>query len=390
VAEKPPVDANTSLVSLTPARLADTRPGSPTVDGQFAGSGARPAGSTLELPVAGRGGVPADASAVALNVTVDQPTASGFVTVFPCGADEPHASSLNFTPGSVVPNAVIAKLGAGKVCLFVSSAAQLIVDVNGFFPATSTFSSMNPTRLLDTRPGEPTSDGLQQGDGLRSRQTVTTLHVAGRAGVPPDATAVVLNVTVTEAQMPGYVTVYPCGSVPNASNLNFNSGATIANMVVAQIDSSGDVCIFNNEATHLVADVDGYFLGDGSYGALTPARLLETRSGPGLGTVDGSATGADLRPTGTVTELTVAGRGGVPAHATTAVLNVTAVQAVSPGFITVYPCGAPVPTASNLNFKAGSTVAGAVIAHIPASGKVCLFNYGATQLIVDVNGFLIG
>ena len=296
---------------------------------------------------------------------------------------------MNFTPGSVVPNAVIARLGGGKVCLFVSGSTQLIVDVNGFFPAASTFSSMNPARLLDTRPGGSTSDGSQQGEGMRARQTVTTLHVTGRAGVPADASAVVLNVTVTEAQGPGYVTVYPCGSVPNASNLNFASGATIANMVIARIGPGGDVCIFNNEAAHLVVDVNGYFPGDGSYGALTPARLLETRSGPGLGTVDGGAMGAGLLPAGTVTELTVAGRGGVPLDAKTAVLNVTA-QAAAPGFITVYPCGAGIPTASNLNYGAGTIVAGAVIAQIPASGKVCLFNYGATQLVVDVNGYLVG
>ena len=320
-------------------------------------------------------------------MTVDQPADSGFVTVFPCGSDQPHASSLNFTPGSVVPNAVIARLGDGKACLFVSGTTQLIVDVNGYFPAASTFRSMNPARLLDTRSGQPTSDGSQQGEGMPARQTVTTLHVTGRAGMPTGAEAVVLNVTVTDAQGPGYVTVYPCGGVPNASNLNFGRGATIANMVIARIGPDGDVCIFESEAAHLVVDVNGYFPGDGSYGALTPARLLETRSGPGLGTVDGGAMGAGLLPAGTVTELTVAGRGDVPLNATSAVLNVTA-QATSPGFITVYPCGTSTPTASNLNYGAGTIVAGAVITQIPASGKVCLFNYGATQLVVDVNGYL--
>src|SRR4029077_6593056 len=145
------------------------------------------------------------------------------------------------------------------------------------------------------------------------------LHVAGRAGMPTGAEAVVLNVTVTDAQGPGYVTVYPCGGVPNASNLNFGRGATIANMVIARIGPDGDVCIFESEAAHLVVDVNGYFPGDGAYGALTPARLLETRSGPGLGTVDGGAMGAGLLPAATVTELTVAGRGDVPLNATSAV-----------------------------------------------------------------------
>ena len=164
-----------TLKAMTPARLADTRPGFSTVDGQFAGQGARPTGSTLELVVAGRGGVPADAAAVALNVTVAEPIGSGFVTVYPCGAAQPLASNLNYTAGAVVPNAVLAKVGTGgKVCLFVSNGTQLIVDVNGYFPATSTFHSMNPARVLETRPGQTTVDGLQQGIGIRPAGTITS------------------------------------------------------------------------------------------------------------------------------------------------------------------------------------------------------------------------
>ena len=144
----------TALVSLAPAGLADTRPGETTIDGLFAGEGIRARGSTLELVVAGRGGVDSDAAAVALNVTVVDPTRSGFVTVYPCGAEQPLASNVNFTAGAVVPNAVIAKVGiGGKVCLYVSSDTHLVVDVNGYFPSASSYHSMNPARVLDTRAG---------------------------------------------------------------------------------------------------------------------------------------------------------------------------------------------------------------------------------------------
>ena len=138
-----------ALVSLTPARLADTRPGEPTVDGLFAGEGVRARGSTLELVVTGRGGVDDDAAAVALNVTVTDPMGSGFVTVYPCGETRPLASNVNFTAGAVVPNAVIAKIGDdGKVCLFVSNETHLVVDVNGYFPGSSSYHSINPARVL--------------------------------------------------------------------------------------------------------------------------------------------------------------------------------------------------------------------------------------------------
>ncbi|MGZ4701124.1 MAG: beta strand repeat-containing protein [Ilumatobacteraceae bacterium] len=382
------VTADKSLVSVTPARLADTRPGFATVDTLFAGGGIRATGSTLELTVAGRGGVPADAAAVALNVTVAEPVGSGFVTVYPCGAQRPNASNLDYTAGAVVPNAVIAQIGTnGSVCLFVSNSAQLIVDVNGFFPHNSTFSSMNPARILDTRSGYTTIDGLQQGEGIRGRNQITRLHVADRVGVPADAAAVVLNVTVTEAAGFGFVTVYPCGpTIPTASNINYAAGSTVANLVIAKVGPGGDVCLYNNEATHLIVDVNGYFPNDGSYQAIDPARLLETR--PGMKTVDEKFMSTGMLPNGTVTKLMVANRGGVPAAGKTVVLNVTVTDTAVPGFITAYPCGPDIPNASNLDYGVNTTVAIAVIVKVSSAGEVCLFNSGSTQLIADVNGYL--
>src|SRR5262249_19628740 len=94
------------------------------------------------------------------------------------------------------------------------------------------------------------------------------------------------------------------------------------------------------------------------------------------------------RGSGWITEVQVAGRAGVPADAATASLNVTATDTQSAGFVTVFPCGQPVPTASNLNFRAGDTIANAVISRIGDGGRICLYNYAPTQLVVDVNGYL--
>ena len=87
----------------------------------------------MELVVAGRGGVPADAEAVMLNVTAVRPAGRGYLTVYPCGADRPLASSVNYVAGDVVGNAVLAKVGTGgKVCIFTLWAADIVIDVNGF------------------------------------------------------------------------------------------------------------------------------------------------------------------------------------------------------------------------------------------------------------------
>jgi Fibronectin type III domain len=131
----PPVPASPppSLAPLVPGRLLESRPGASTVDGVSQGVGVRPAGSVTELQVTGRHGVPADASAAVLNVTVTGAQGDGFVTVWPCGTTMPNASSLNFTSGQTIPNAVITKIGAGgKVCLFTTAATYLLADINGY------------------------------------------------------------------------------------------------------------------------------------------------------------------------------------------------------------------------------------------------------------------
>jgi len=387
-ATPPPNTSAASLVSLQPARLLDTRPNLPTVDGQFQGIGQVGRGQTVELQVTGRGGVPVDAESVVLNVTVTEPVGSGFVTVFPCGSPQPLASNLNYVINQNVPNAVIARLGTGgTVCLFVSEATHLVVDVNGYFPPAAEFFSLVPSRLADTR-GQPTSDGLFQGPAPVLRDTTLPLTVLGRGGVPADATAVVLNVTVTEPIANGFITVFPCGDArPNASNLNFVGGQTVPNMTIARVGAGGAVCLYANETTHLVVDVDGYFSADSSFVSLVPARLLETRTGNGLTTVDGQFNGLGQQPRGSTMQLQVTGRGGVSSGAAAVVLNVTATGAAGPGFVTVYPCGENQPVASSLNYLAGQTVPNAVVAKIGAGGTVCLFVSEATHLIADVDGF---
>jgi hypothetical protein len=70
------------------------------------------------------------------------------------------------------------------------------------------------------------------------------------------------------------------------------------------------------------------------------------------------------------------------------VLNVTVTGSTVAGFITVYPCGIATPLASNLNYGIGTTAAIAAVVQVGTNGKVCLFNSGATHLVVDVNGSL--
>jgi alpha-tubulin suppressor-like RCC1 family protein len=376
-----------SFAPLVPARLLDTRPGGATIDGIDDGGDVRDADSTTALQVAGRGGVQLDATSVALNVTVTGAAGTGFITVYPCGTTQPNASSINYTAGSTIANAVIAKVStSGNVCLYTSAATQLIVDVNGYFRDSTAFGSLEPARLLDTRPDSLTVDGLYENFGLAEADSVTEVSITTRGNVPPTATAVALNVTVNEAKGTGFVTVYPCGSPrPNASNLNYVAGTTIANAVVVKIGVAGNVCFYTSAATHLIVDVNAFFRNTDSSASVVPARLLDSR--PTASTIDGASAGIGLRPGDSVTELQVFGRGGVPGGATAVILNVTVTEPQGNAFVTVFPCGSPRPNASNVNYTTGLTIPNLVIAKVGDDGKVCLYSLAATHLIADVNAY---
>ena len=92
------------------------------------------------------------------------------------------------------------------------------------------------------------------------------LKVTGAGGVPTSGvSAVAINVTVTQSENPtiggGFVTVYPCDQPrPDASNLNFVTGQTVPNSVIAPVSANGEVCFYVYGTTHLLADVSGVFL----------------------------------------------------------------------------------------------------------------------------------
>ena len=128
--------------SVSPGRVLESRSGDPafkTVDGEFQGTGRTGAGRVAEVKVTGRAGVPVDAEAVFLNVVAVNPSAGGYLTVFPCGITPPLAANVNYSGGDIAANAVLAKIGAGgKICVFTLAATDLVIDVNGFTPAGAT------------------------------------------------------------------------------------------------------------------------------------------------------------------------------------------------------------------------------------------------------------
>lgn len=390
---------------LDPARLADTRPGKPTTDGSFSGGGRVTPSKALTLTLTGRGGVPASGvAAVALNVTVTGPTGAGYLTVHPFGVARPPTSNVNFVVGQTVANSVVTKVGSGgRIVLYASVGTHVIVDVAGVFTSGG-IESLTPARLADTRPGRPTSDGRFAGTGAITPSRSLNLEVTGRGGVPASGvTAVALNVTVTGPTGEGYLTVYPSGTGrPAASNLNFRAGQTVANAVVSKVGTDGNVVVYNSSRqAHVVVDVAGYFTAGSDYVSLNPARFADTRAtgvavaGPPYAT---SRRSTGLGPIGTGVrneeqlDVLVSGRGGVPLTDTGAVvLNVTVTSPSAGGHLTVFPLDTPVPTASSVNFGAGRTVPNLVIAKLGRGGGVSILtSVPSSHVVVDVLGYFPG
>ncbi len=343
-----------ALVSSTPTRLLDTRAGN-----QIGYVGAKPSAAQI-VPVS----VPAGIGAAVLNVTGLDASSAGFVTVFPCGEAVPTASNLNLMPGVASPNLVISKVGAnGKVCLFTDQSAHLIVDLSGVFPVGVSYVPSTPTRILDTRPAGPVG---YSGAKPTADQVV-------KLALPNAPGAVVLNVTGLDADVAGFVTVYPCGStIPNTSNLNLVPGVASPNLVVAK--TSSGVCVSTGPSAHLIVDVLGTIPPDQGYSPLAPSRVLDTRPSGLIGY-------AGAKPTaGQTVEVTV------PAGVAAAVLNITGLDADAAGFVTVYPCGQPVPNASNLNLVPGVASPNLAISKVGSNAKVCVFTNTSAHLLADLVG----
>jgi hypothetical protein len=294
------------------------------------------------------------------------------------------AASINVLADTEI-QAVTQAEAAGLVDVTVTNAAGTsatsTADQYTFVtPVPSVYTALTPQRIKDTRnSGGP----LGQGGSL--------VLAIGGIYVPANATSVVLNVTAVDQTTAGFFTVYPTGgSAPTASNLNWVAGQTIPNLVSVGLSSGGDVTIFNGlGSADAVVDLEGYFAPpttgtSGEFVPLTPARITDTRN------ITGNINKGKTLAAGTTLPVQVTGAGGVPTSGVSAVvLNVTAVDQTANGFFTVFPAGAALPVASNLNWTPGVTVPNRVIVPVGVGGVVDIYNgLGSADAVVDVNGYI--
>jgi hypothetical protein len=370
---------------VTPTRIVDTRSGQ-----GLGAAGAVPGDGTIEFQVAGVANVPAGSTAgsVVLNLTAVDPTSEGYLNVYPRGLPKPTAanpSSLNFRAGQNVANAVTVTLSddGGLTVYNAFGNTHVLVDVVGWYDETGSgggrYNPLSPSRIMDTRSAiGPKASPLGAGE-------VANLVVTGVGGVPASGvSAVVVNLTATETTSAGFLTVYPqAGTRPDVSNLNFVAGTTRANLVTVGINTdNGQISIYNAFGnTQVIVDVVGWYSAPGSptgllYHGITPTRIADTRP------VNAPLVG------GQPASVPIRGVAGIANDASGVVMNVTATDPTSAGFLTVYP-GAIAPDASNLNWPGpGNTVPNLVVSSLSGSGEVNFLSpFGEVHVLIDVFGY---
>ncbi|MGW6128463.1 CAP domain-containing protein [Cellulomonas sp. NPDC055163] len=337
---------------------------------------------TLRIP-----GVPAGATAVALNLTATQVRGTASTAVSACAAGTPidtcrATSAFNPAGGEDTPSAALVGLGGlnKDEVTFVNGSGSLllIADLHGFYVSAATgtgagYAPVTPHRVLSF-----------QAMGPGQAHTLTL------PDAPPGATAVAVNLTSTAASAPSFVSACPAGQpigeCSASSALNPFPGRDLANFAVVRLGgpAGNQITLYNNAGNvRLIADVTGYFTtaaatpGAGRYLPVPPARVMS------------------FAPFGT-RQATVLTLPGVPTGATAVVMNVTASRTSEPTFVSTCPTGTPLSTCtltSSLNPRPGIDGANNVVLQLggPNRNQVTLYNNaGSTQLIADVQGYFVG
>ncbi|MFK7918620.1 MAG: hypothetical protein AB8G14_11110 [Ilumatobacter sp.] len=268
--------------AIAPQRVLDTRP-----DQSINFSGSKPgAGASVKIAAADMPGRPANAVAVSATITMVQPDRRGFAQAYPTGSVVPGSASTVNSPdrGVNIANGAVVPFGAdGSISLFTSGGSHLLVDINGYFVKTATavaggrLESIDPARLFDSRAGsKPAPDSITTVD-------LTVLE----SGLPPGATAAVVNITAARTTAPGFVQAAASGSlaVGESSVLNVTGvGQSVAGLSIVPVSSDGKIDLYTRGGADLIVDLFGWFTGpdaevsgSGLFVPLTPERVFDSR-----------------------------------------------------------------------------------------------------------------
>ncbi len=368
------------FVPVKPCRLVDTR----NPNGEFGGP---PLQASVERSFVisdnKNCNIPSAAAAYSLNLTVVPRGSLGYLTVWPTGENQPVVSTMNSYDGRVKANAAIVPAGTqGAVSFFVTSTADLILDIDGYFApvsdSTLVFYPLAPCRVADTRNANGDLGGPFLTGGFSRDFPVLE---ASSCNIPNGAKAYSLNFTVVPHGPLGFLTVWPTGQPqPNVSTLNSYTGQLVANAAIVPAGDAGKVCTFASNDTDLVIDINGYFAAAGQDGlslyAVAPCRVLDTRNvgngQPFSGGLKVDVLNSQCEP---------------PGAAQAYVFNATVVPPGPLGFLSLWPDGGSLPVVSTLNAADGAVTSNMAIVPASNQGKIDAFASDFTQLILDISSY---
>jgi|HubBroStandDraft_6_1064221.scaffolds.fasta_scaffold00526_18 DNA-binding beta-propeller fold protein YncE len=409
---------------VAPFRICDTRAPASGITPNQCDSGSGTIGAlgpnaTRTVQVGGISGsnVPATGvSAVVVNVTAIAPSTGTYLTLFPAGGTRPNGTSnLNPATGSVVANLVeVAVSSGGAINVFNNAGTvNIAIDVEGYVSTTTSgttglYNPVAPTRICDTRAASGIASNQCDLGGqhpiVAGSPLTFNVHGSGSPIPASGVSAVVFNLTAIAPTANTALTAYAGGaSEPHASNLNLLKNATVPNRVIVPVpagcSSTCTVTIANSVGSVNVAiDVDGWFTDSSGiqttgalFSGLAPTRVCDTRTSGSLapGCTEGSVN------TGGHISINLSGVAGIPSISgsnppVAVVINVTAVEASTGTYVTVYPGGgsSTPPGVSDLNVPAGVTETNLVVVKVGPDGSIDLYNnLGSVNLIVDVMGY---
>ncbi|MGY4925198.1 PKD domain-containing protein [Streptomyces sp. 900105755] len=198
--------------------------------------------------------------------------------------------------------------------------------------------------------------------------------------------AVQLQLVTSNAKASGALTLYPHGTTrPGTGDTTFEPGRTTTAETTVKVTATGAVDLYNGSSGAVTVNVATVGLQShaqyaDTYHPVTPARLLDTRTGTG-GTRSPVAGGHSLT-------LTVGGTHGVPAGADAVVLDVTATTTKASGDLTVATHSTNDSVVNGPYWTTGQTATAQVV--IPVyDGKVVLHNdsKASANLVADLAGW---
>jgi lysozyme len=350
-------------VPVEPVRFVDTRLGLGAPQTPVTGP------LTVQLPDV----VPVDATGVVLNASVVDPTGSGYLRAAAAGTS-PMATALNYSSGQSTTGLVVTTMDAARKATMTlyGGAGQVVLDVVGYYSAAAGtgghWVALAPSRVADSRTGLGVPVGQQNGD----------LTVPLPDSVPADASGVVLNVSVVEPTRSGFVRVAPAGQTATTTALNYPAKRSATGLVLTRAANRAVTVSLHGGAASLVVDLVGYYDATTTAGSsvvsATPQRVLDTRQGLG-------ATGRSVQ------SVTLTLPDSVPADATGAILNLSAVSPSGKGYLRLAAAGVA-PTTTAISYDSARSVTGLALTPIGAGRQITLTVYGAgVDVVADLVGF---